>query len=65
MEKQLDNLFLEIKTKVIHLMQEKNIDIDDLVFSLGVTRQAFINNFLKRNNDFSFYFETLHLLERW
>ena len=56
MERQLDNLFLEIKTKVIHLMQEKNVDIDDLVFALGVTRQYFINNFLKRINDFSFYF---------
>ena len=65
MERQLDNLFLEIKTKVIYLMQEKNVDIDDLVFALGVTRQYFINNFLKRINDFSFYFETLHLLERW
>ena len=54
MERQLDNLFLEIKTKVIHLMQEKNVDIDDLVFALGVTRQCFINNFLKRINDFSF-----------
>ncbi len=65
MEEKLNNLFLSIRDSIFRLMQEKDIDIDILAFDLGVSRQTFTDNFTKRNDDFTFYLQTLSLLEKW
>lgn len=65
MEEKLNRLFLSIRYNIFRLIQEKNVDVDILAFDLGISRQNFINNFSKRINDFSFYLQTLSLLEKW
>ena len=65
MEEKLNNLFLRIRDSIFQLIQEKNVDVDALAFDLGISRQIFIDNFSKRINDFTFYLQTLSLLENW
>ena len=65
MEEKLDNLFLNIRDDIFRLIQEKNVGIDELAFDLGISRQVFIDNISRRIKDFSFYLQTLSLLENW
>ena len=65
MEERLNNLFFHISETIFRIIQEKNVDIDVLAFDLGISRNAFIENFRKRNDDFTFYLQTLSLLEKW
>ena len=65
MEEKLDNLFLSMRDSIFRLIQEKNVDVDILAFDLGISRRTFIENFSKRINDFTFYLQTLSLLEKW
>ncbi len=65
MKEKLNSLFLSISDNIFRLIQEKNVDIDILAFDLGISRQTFIDNFSKRNKDFTFYLQTLSLLENW
>ena len=65
MEVKLNSLFYDIKDTIIRLIQKKNIDIDILAFNLGISRNTFIENFNKRIDDFTFYLQTLSILENW
>ena len=65
MEVKLNSLFYDIKDTIIRLIQKKNIDIDILAFNLGISRNTFIENFNKRIDDFTFYLQTLSVLESW
>lgn len=65
MEEKLNSLFFDIKDTIIRLIQKKNIDIDILAFNLGISRNTFIENFHKRIDDFTFYLQTLSILESW
>ena len=65
MRENLDELFLETRNYITFLMQKKCVDIDALAFDLGVSKEEFISNFSKRIDDFSFYFQTINLLENW
>ena len=65
MEEKLNNLFFNIRDSIFRLIQEKNVDVDILAFDLGISRRTFIENFSKRINDFTFYLQTLSLLEKW
>ena len=65
MEEKLNNLFLDIREIILDLIQRKHVDLDILSFKLGVSRKTFINNFYQRIDDYTFYLETLSLLERW
>ncbi len=65
MEEKLNNLFYRIRDNIFRLIQTKNVDVDILAFDLGIDRKTFVDNFAKRINDFTFYLETLSLLEKW
>ena len=65
MNKELDNLFYNIKNTIFNIINEKNIDIELLSFDLGIDSTTFISNFSKRINDFTFYLQTLSLVENW
>ena len=65
MEEKLNNLFFHIRESIFRLIQEKNVDVDILAFDLGISRNAFVENFNKRIDDFTFYLQTLSLLENW
>lgn len=65
MEEQLNNLFIYLRQHIYTLIQDKNVDIDALAFDLGIDRQNFIENFNQRIEDFTFYLQTLSLLEKW
>ncbi len=63
MEEKLNNLFLNIREDIFKLIQEKNVDINFLAFNLGISKNSFLENFKNRIDDFSFYLQTLSLLE--
>ena len=65
MEEKLNNLFFHIRESIFRLIQEKNVDVDVLAFDLGISRKTFVENFSKRIDDFTFYLQTLSLLENW
>lgn len=65
MEDKLDNIFYQIRRRIVHLIQEKNVDIDILAFDLGLNKNTFINYLNTRIDDFTFYLQTLSLLEHW
>ena len=65
MENKLNNLFLNIRDSIFRLIQQKNVDVDVLAFNLGISRQNLIYNFNNRIDDFTFYLQTLSLLENW
>ena len=60
-----NNLFDNIKNRIVKLVYEKNIDIDYLSFKLGLSSREFINNFYRGIDDFTFYLQTLSLVEHW
>ncbi len=61
----LDKLFENIKNITFALLREKNVDINALLFDLGIDKETFIKNYTKRIKDFTFYLETLSLVENW
>lgn len=65
MDHQLDNLFLNIRTTILTLIKQNGVDMNALLFDLGIDKETFIKNFTHRINDFSFYLETLSLVENW
>lgn len=65
MKEQLDVLFVSIRNTILLMIKEKNIDIDCLAFDLGLNKQELLNNFSNRNDDFTFYLQTLSVVENW
>ncbi len=65
MEEKLNRLFLYIRQIVLQLIYEKEINIDELAFDLGVKQEEFLNNFTQRNDDFTFYLDALSKVEHW
>ncbi len=65
MEKELDKLYNEIREDSIALIKEKNIDLEELLNKLEVTKDEFISYFTKRSDNFIFYLQTFSLLEHW
>ena len=65
MENNIENLFLSIRNTIFILIKENHVDVDALVFDLGIDRETFIQNFSKRVSDFTFYLQTLSLVENW
>lgn len=61
----LDNLFYNIKKDCMDLIREKDVNLEDLSFALGISSREFISNFQTRIKDFSFYLETYRILMEW
>ena len=64
-DEELDNLFLNIKNDCMTLIREKDISLEELSFTLGISSREFISNFQVRSKDFSFYLETYRILMEW
>ena len=65
MEENLDNLFFNIREDIFKLIQEKHVNINILAFDLGISTKTFLENFNRRIEDFTFYLQTISLLENW
>lgn len=65
MEQNLNNLFYNIRNTIFNKIQEKGISIEDLSSDLNITSQEFLSNFNKKIEDFTFYLETLSIIESW
>lgn len=65
MVKKLDDLFYSIRFDTLRIIKEKDIDINALAFDLGIDQETFINNYIKRIDDFTFYLEAISLVENW
>lgn len=62
MNNRLDNMFINIRKDCINLINNKNIDIDDLTFRLGISTNKFIEILTKRDKDFTIYLKMYNTL---
>ena len=61
----IDTQFESIRFTIFENIQNKHIDIDCLAFDLGIDSKTFVDNFSHIIDDFSFYLQTLSLVEHW
>lgn len=64
-ENSLDELYVQIVKDSIKLIKEKNVDISQLSFELGISIKELYNTFTKRSEDFSIYFKMYDTLVEW
>ena len=62
MNNRLDKMFENIRKDCIDLINNKNIDIDDLTFKLGISTNKFIDILTNRNKDFTIYLRMYNTL---
>lgn len=62
MNNRLDKMFINIRKDCIDLINNKNIDIDDLIFKLGISTNKFIDILTNRNKDFTIYLKMYNTL---
>lgn len=62
MNNRLDKMFINIRKDCIDLINNKNIDIDDLTFKLGISTNKFIDILTNRNKDFTIYLKMYNTL---
>ena len=65
MIKENNNWFEVIREKTFNLLAKKNVDIEEFLDTLGVTREIFVENYSHDIHDFPFYIESLLILENW
>lgn len=61
----LDELHAQIVKDSIKLIKEKNVDISQLSFKLGISVKELYNTLTKRSEDFSIYFKIYDTLTEW
>jgi len=62
MKNELESIFLNIRNDCLNLIREKDIDIDDLTFKLGISVNTFIDVLNNRNKDFKIYLKLYNTL---
>lgn len=65
MKKELDILFNNIVKDSLELIKEKNVDLDELAFRVGISTNKLKESLTSRDEDFSIYFRTYNLLLNW
>ena len=62
----MKNIFWhKICQECLSLITSKNVDIDELSFQLGVSKERFMKYFNKPSYDLTFYLKTYNLLIEW
>ncbi len=54
-----------IKVDCLELIKQKNVDLEELSFELGVSLNKFIDLFKNNEDEYLFYFKTYNLLIEW
>ena len=69
MSEKLDNLFQEIKNECLVNIRDKHIDNNNneawFCFELGMDLNVFLDFFMTRHSDFSFYLKAYDLILNW
>ena len=60
-----NNLFYNIRDRILDCILEKNIDLNLLALNLGISKNTFITNLTSKTDDFTFYLQALSLVENW
>ena len=63
--KKLNSTFEELREEIYKQIKEKNVNLDDLAFDLGIDRVTFIEKMTEITGNYSFYLRTIDLLENW
>ena len=58
-------LFNLIKMDCINLINKKNVDIEDLAFDLGISKEQLIKVFNEKCEDFTIYLKAYNILSEW
>ena len=65
MSKKLDQLHQQIVGDCINLIKEKEVDVSELAYRIGISMQQLLFAFKQRVKDFSVYFRAYDLLIDW
>ena len=60
-----DELFYSIRNDCLKLISSKNVDLDDLSYSIGCSTEKLIYLFNKRDDDLIIYFKIYNTLVEW
>ena len=60
-----DSFYTNIRSYIFKVIKDKKIDIDELSFKLGISKKDFLKNFTRQITDYTFYLQTLSIVERW
>ncbi len=60
-----DELFYSIRNDCLKLISSKNVNLDDLSYSIGCSTEKLISLFNKRDNDLIIYFKIYNTLVEW
>ena len=61
----LDLLYKDVKEECIKLIYDKNVDIEELSFQMGLDVNALYNVLNNKNKDFSIYLKLYDILLGW
>ncbi|HOZ88658.1 MAG TPA: hypothetical protein PK737_00290 [Bacilli bacterium] len=65
MSKKLDQLHQQIVGDCINLIKEKEVDVSELAYRIGISMQQLLFAFRQRVKDFSIYLRAYDLLIDW
>lgn len=65
MNKKLNILFNQIKNECLNLISKKHVDLDELSFALGISKEKMYDLFKDKNEDFSIYLKMYDVLVEW
>ncbi len=65
MDKNLNELFKEIRNECLQIIEVKNVDIEELSFRMGMSTNNLYHFLQKRNSDFSVYLKLYEVLLGW
>lgn len=60
-----DELFYSIRNDCLKLISSKNVNLDDLSYSIGCSTDKLISLFDKRDSDIIIYFKIYNTLVEW
>lgn len=64
-DEKLNKMFYQIKSDCFKLIEEKDVDLEELAYQMGVSVYTLVDKFSVRDKDFSFYLKAYNLLEEW
>ena len=65
MNDSLDLLYKDVKEECIKLIYDKNVDMEELSFCMGLDEKSLYNILNSNNKDFSLYLKLYDLLLGW
>jgi len=65
MNEDLNELFINIRRECLQMIYQKNVDVEELSFRMGVNTKTLYSVLKNKNEDFSIYLKLYEVLLGW